>query len=180
MLLRGDRLGLALTTAAHVGDYHRWENDPATILGYGTQLPQSIETRTAGYEAQARDDGRAAFEVVRLDDGAPVGLTVLRVDPAVRTAEFVMLLAPEARGHGFAADAAVLTLGWGFHLAALRMVWLKVLEPNARAIRAYERAGFRPAGRLRQAGWWRGEACDEVVMDAVRADFPGPSRVPDA
>lgn len=179
MLLRGDRLGLALTTAAHVGDYHRWENDPATILGYGTQLPQSIETRT-GYEAQARDDRRAAFEVVRLDDGAPVGLTVLRVDPAVRTAEFVMLLAPEARGHGFAADAAVLTLDWGFHLAALRMVWLKVLEPNARAIRAYDRAGFRPAGRLRQAGWWRGEACDEVVMDAVRTDFPGPSRVPDA
>jgi hypothetical protein len=36
----------------------------------------------------------------------------------------------------------------------------------------------RAAGRLRQAGWWRGESCDEVLMDAVRADFPGTSRVP--
>ncbi|WP_205629574.1 GNAT family N-acetyltransferase [Jiangella muralis] len=89
-----------------------------------------------------------------------------------------MLLAPEARGQGYTADAAMLTLDWGFHLAAVRMVWLKVLEPNAHAIRAYERAGFRPAGRLRQAGWWYGESCDELLMDAVRADFPGPSRVP--
>lgn len=177
LLLRGERLGLALPTAAHLPEYHRWETDPGTVLGYGTQLPQSFETRSAGYEAQARNDRRAGFEVVRLDDAAPVGTTTLYVDHAVRTAEFVMLLAPEARGQGFAAEAAVLTLDWGFHLAALRMVWLKVLEPNAPAIRAYERAGFRPAGRLRQAGWWRGEACDELLMDAVREDFPGPSRV---
>ncbi|WP_116948308.1 GNAT family N-acetyltransferase [Jiangella endophytica] len=178
LLLRGERLALALTTAEHLAEYHRWETDPATMLGYGTQVPVSWETRAAGYEAQARNDQRTAFEVVRLDDGAPVGTTVLRVDPAVRTAEFFMILAPEARGHGFAAEAAVLTLDWGLHLAALRMVWLKVLEPNARAIRAYERAGFRPAGRLRQAGWWRGESCDELLMDVVRADFPGPSRIP--
>ncbi|SDU76303.1 GNAT family N-acetyltransferase [Jiangella alkaliphila] len=178
LLLHGDRLALAMTTAEHLAEYHRWETDPGTILGYGTQLPQSFETRSAGYESQARSDRQARFEVVRLSDAAPVGMTVLHVDHAVRTAEFVMLLAPEARGQGYAAEAATLTLDWGFHLAALRMVWLKVLEPNAAAIRAYERAGFRPAGRLRQAGWWHGESCDELLMDAVRADFPGPSRVP--
>lgn len=82
ILLHGDRLGLALTTAEHLPEYHRWENDPATVLGYGTQLPQSWETRSAGYEAQARMGQRAGFEVVRLSDGAPVGLTTLRVDQA--------------------------------------------------------------------------------------------------
>lgn len=121
ILLRGERLALALPTAEHLPEYHRWENDPATILGYGTQLPTSWESRAAGYEGQARNGQRAAFEVVRLADTAPVGTTVLRVDQAVRTAEFIMLLAPEARGQGFAAEAATLTLDWGFHLAALRM-----------------------------------------------------------
>lgn len=114
LLLRGDRLALAMPTAEHLPEYHRWETDPATILGYGTQLPQSWETRAAGYEAQARSDRQARFEVVRVDDGAPVGMTVLHVDHAVRTAEFVMVLAPEARGQGYAAEATTLTLDWGF------------------------------------------------------------------
>lgn len=52
-----------------------------------------------------------------------------------------------------------------------------MLEPNTAGIRAYEKAGFQHAGRLRQAGWWRGESCDELLMDATQADFPGPSRI---
>ncbi|WP_301542984.1 GNAT family N-acetyltransferase [Streptomyces mayonensis] len=57
------------------------------------------------------------------------------------------------------------------------MVWLKVLEPNVAGINAYEKAGFRHAGRLRQAGYWLGEPVDELLMDALPADFPGPSAV---
>lgn len=89
------------------------------------------------------------------------------------------LLAPESRGQGLATEATRLTLDWAFHLAHLRMVWLKVLAPNTAGITAYQRAGFRQAGRLRQAGYWLGEVVDELLMDAVRADFPGPSAVRD-
>lgn len=55
------------------------------------------------------------------------------------------------------------------------MVWLKVLEHNTAGIRAYQNAGFKEAGRLRNAGYWLGEVCDELLMDAVREDFTGPS-----
>jgi hypothetical protein len=58
---------------------------------------------------------------------------------------------------------------------ALRMIWLKVLEPNTPGIRAYTTAGFKPAGRLRQSGYWLGQPCDELIMDAVPEDYPGPS-----
>lgn len=104
-------------------------------------------------------------------------MTVLYVDQAVRTAEYIMLVAPESRGKGYAAEATRLTLDWAFHLGSLRMVWLKVLGPNQAGITAYEKAGFRPAGRLRQAGYWLGKCVDEVIMDALPADFPGPSAV---
>jgi RimJ/RimL family protein N-acetyltransferase len=61
----------------------------------------------------------------------------------VRTAEFVILLAPESRGKGLAAEATALTLRLAFRYAALRMVWLKVPEPNAAAITAHQKAGFQ-------------------------------------
>ncbi|MFG2228287.1 GNAT family N-acetyltransferase [Streptomyces sp. NPDC048644] len=82
---------------------------------------------------------------------------------------------PEARGRGLGAAATRLTLDYAFHITSLRMVWLKVLAPNTAGIRAYEKAGFHPAGNLREAGYWIGQMYDEFIMDAVASEFAGPS-----
>ncbi|MFJ6213274.1 GNAT family N-acetyltransferase [Streptomyces sp. NPDC092296] len=177
ILLTGERLALGMPRQDMLPEYHKWENDPRTVLGYGKQWAQSWEVRAAGYERQRGNDRYQQFEVVRLADAAAVGMTVLEVDTYVRTAEFVIVLAPGERGKGYAAEAARLTLDWAFHLAALRMVWLKVLKPNRAGITAYEKAGFRPSGRLRKSGYWLGEPTDELIMDALPEDFPGPSAV---
>ncbi|MET9148335.1 GNAT family protein [Streptomyces sp. NPDC004042] len=177
ILLRGETLALAMPRQDMLAAYHAWENDPATILGYGNQWPQPWEVRAAGYERQRGNERYQQFEVVRQDDSTPVGMTTLEVNTYVRTAEFVIVLAPEERGKHYAAEAARLTLDWAFHLAHLRMVWLKVLEPNAAGIAAYERAGFQRSGRLRQSGYWLGKPVDELIMDALPDDFPGPSTV---
>lgn len=177
ILLTGEQLALGMPRQDKLPDYHKWENDTRTILGYGNQWPQSWEVRAAGYERQRSNERYQQFEVVRLEDKAAVGITTLQIDTYVRTAEFVIVLAPEARGKGYAAEATRLTLDWAFHLGALRMVWLKVLEPNSAGIAAYEKAGFRRNGRLRKSGYWLGQPADEIIMDALPEDFPGPSAV---
>ena len=161
-------------------EYHRWENDLGTLLGYGNQFPQAWEVREGGWAGQRANHNYQQFEVLRLDtndDPTPVGMTVHIINTFVRTAEFVIVLAPEERGKGYASEAARLTLDWAFHLEALRMVWLKVLEPNRAGVAAYEKAGFRQSGRLRQSGFWLGQPVDELLMDALPGDFPGPSAV---
>lgn len=110
-------------------------------------------------------------------EATPVGVATLLPDHGVRTAEFVIMLGPEARGQGLGAAATWLTLDYAFHVTNLRMVWLKVLAPNVGAIRAYEKAGFQHVGAVRQAGYWLGQVCDEMVMDALASDFIGPSVV---
>ena len=59
-------------------------------------------------------------------------------------------------------------------MLCLHNVMLQVLPSNARAIRAYEKAGFRHMGVRRGAVVSRGERCHEVFMDAVREDFDSP------
>ncbi|MBV8541587.1 MAG: GNAT family N-acetyltransferase [Pseudonocardiales bacterium] len=54
---------------------------------------------------------------------------------------------------------------------------MKVLEHDTTGVRAYEGAGFTPVGRLRRSGYWLGAECDEIIMDALRDEFPGPSAV---
>jgi diamine N-acetyltransferase len=177
--LRGQRAALGPFTRDLVEEYWRWEQDPQVIIGYGRQTPQSLEARIAGYESQALSmDNQARFTVYDLTADAgprPVGTTALRIDHHVRTAEYLILLGPEGRGRHLATEATRLTLDYGFHITHLRAVWLTVLEHNMAGIRAYEGAGFTQVGRLRRAGYWLGNECDEIVMDAISNEFPGPS-----
>ncbi|MFH8729202.1 GNAT family N-acetyltransferase [Streptomyces termitum] len=158
--------------------YWRWEQDPVAMAGQGRQVPASLESRAEGMAHQLRG-ANIRFTVYDLAGGGPVpvGVTTLLPDDAVRTAEFTVLIGGGARGRGLGTAAARLTLDYAFHVSALRMVWLKVLAPHAAAVTAYERAGFRHAGRLREAGYWFGEVCDELLMDATASGFAGPSRV---
>ncbi len=175
--LRGQRVGLGPYVRELVEDYWRWENDPSTVLGFGRQIPESLESRTAGIDIQLNNSAFPRFTVYELATGQPVGKTSLTTDDVTRSAEFVINIAPEAHGKKFGTESTWLTLDYAFHLTSLRMVWLKVLEPNVGAIKAYEKAGFKPAGRLRRAGHWLGEVCDELFMDALPVEFPGESVV---
>jgi RimJ/RimL family protein N-acetyltransferase len=179
--LRGDRVALGPFTRELVEDYWRWEQDPQVIIGYGRQTPESLEARIAGYESQSRSmANQTRFTVYDLTAEVgprPVGTTALRIDHYVRTAEYVILLGAEGRSRGLAGEATLLTLDYGFHITQLRAVWLKVLEHNTAGIRAYEGAGFTIVGRLRRSGYWLGAECDEIIMDALRDEFPGPSAV---
>lgn len=109
------------------------------------------------------------------------GLGPLRRDLVIRhrwrNAEFFILLGDAGRGRGIGTEATRLTLDYAFHITNLRNVHLTVLEPNTAGIRAYEKAGFRKIGERRQSGYWLSQRCNEVLMDAIPADFPGPSLV---
>ncbi|MFJ9952078.1 GNAT family N-acetyltransferase [Kitasatospora sp. NPDC091207] len=176
MWVRDDTCGLGPYRADLVETYWHWEQDPALLVGYGRQQPESLEARTEGIAHQLRGDN-IRFTVYDLTGAQPVpaGVTTLLPDPSVRTAEYVVMLAPEARGKGLGTAATRLTLDYAFHITNLRMVWLKVLVPNKAGIRAYEKAGFRAVGALREAGYWLGRICDELIMDALASEFTGPS-----
>ncbi|MFJ6783631.1 GNAT family N-acetyltransferase [Streptomyces yangpuensis] len=175
VLLRGERLALGQPRREMLPNYHRWENDPGTLLGYGNQFPQAWEVREKGWEGQRGNRNYQQFEI--LDGPEPVGMTILIVNAFVHTAEFVIVIAPEHRGKGYATEATRLTLDWAFHLGALRMVHLKVLAPNIAGVKAYEKAGFQQSGRMRKSGFWLGRPVDELIMDALPEDFTGPSAV---
>lgn len=119
------------------------------------------------------------FTIYDLTDSepTPAGIATLLPDHSVRTAEFVIMLGPEARDRGLGTAATRLTLDYAFHVTNLRTVWLKVLAPNTGAIRAYEKAGFQHVGPIRQAGYWLGQVCDEIVMDALASEFGAPSSI---
>jgi RimJ/RimL family protein N-acetyltransferase len=87
------------------------------------------------------------------------------VDWRNRSAEagiFVGVKSLWGRGHG--TDAMNALVGWGFDELNLHRIWLRVFADNPRAVRSYEKVGFRVEGRLRQDRYHRGQYSDTLVM----------------
>ncbi len=74
-------------------------------------------------------------------------------------------------GKGYGTDALRVMLRYVFTELNLRRVTLGVFAYNPRAIKAYEKAGFKEEGRLRQYVLREGQRNDMVVMGALREEW---------
>ncbi|WNI14506.1 GNAT family N-acetyltransferase [Actinacidiphila sp. ITFR-21] len=175
-LRTGQRLALTLAREEMMQDYHRWETDPATIVGFGARWPVSWEVFRARFRGVHTSSHYQLFEVITTAGATPVGTTSLNVDQSVNSAEFTLVIAPEHRGLGYAAEATALTLDWAFTIASLNAVWLQVLAPHTLAVNAYLKAGFRTAGRLRDAALWHGKRVDKLLLDCLPDDLAAERR----
>lgn len=179
--LRGEKAALGPLRIELAESYWRWENDPRVRLGYGQQSPQSLQERTERLRRQLgswREQARFTVYDVSGTQPIPVGTTALAISHPHRIAEFFIMIGnAENRGRGIGTEATRLTLDYGFHITALRCIHLAVLAPNKIAIHAYKKAGFRAIGTRRRSGYWLGQPADEVLMDAIPEEFPGPSVV---
>ncbi len=72
---------------------------------------------------------------------------------------------------GYGTEAVRLLVQHGFHTLNLNRIYLRVLENNPRAIRAYEKAGFTHEGRQRQAEFKDGQFVDLLVMSILKEEF---------
>ena len=174
----GERVALGPIRKDLVDRYLRWVNDLEVrhgLANLGLYTPESEETWYAEASAAMgkREPEQVHFTIYDRSDGAPVGTTGLfQLEWRLSRGRFGILLG-ERRGAGLGTEATRLTLDWAFTVLGLHNVMLEVLPWNARAIRAYERAGFRMIGRRRDALISFGRRCDEVLMDAAASEFEG-------
>jgi RimJ/RimL family protein N-acetyltransferase len=72
-------------------------------------------------------------------------------------------------GAGFGTDAQRALLRFAFNSIGLHRVWLTVYASNARAIRSYEKLGFRREGLMRES--WRGpNGLEDSALMAILAE----------
>lgn len=110
--------------------------------------------------------------------GDAVGsVSLFAADELARHAEVGIALLPEARGRGIGTLAIGRIAEFAFVRRNLRRLHLQAIASNVAAIRAYEKAGFQQVGPMRQAGYWLGQVCDEIVMDALATEFTGQSAI---
>lgn len=148
----------------------RWINDRALVIHSAPFRPVSWNEHVAWFaDIQSRADTRI-FGIRLKESGALVGSCQLHsIDTAKETAELQIRIGEtSAQGRGLGTEAVRQLLDIAFSELGLRAVTLQVFARNARAIRVYEKAGFKREHVLPGAATVEGERLDVVVMAVSR------------
>jgi RimJ/RimL family protein N-acetyltransferase len=145
------------------------------LFGTGPARMSSKRASVEYYEKELKDQPPAKFyfSIRTLDDDRLLGETDLDVvNWASRDAFVGIGIGNRADwGRGYGTDAMQLVLRFAFTELNLRRVTLNVFEYNPRAIRSYEKAGFRHEGRMRGALNKEGRRWDILVMGILREEW---------
>ena len=152
----------------------RWYRDPdlAKLTRYQTR-PMTTEEVQHFFETRLLSRDALAYAIHERGTDRLIGLTNFSaLDADNRSAMFHITIGErDAWGRGYGTEATELMLEHAFMRLRLHRVALSVFAFNTRAIRSYQKAGFRLEGRLREAIWRDGRYWDEVQMGALEREW---------
>ena len=154
----------------------RWINDPEVLSTLGRRQPTGRSAELEWLRGQYKSDRHMNLAIVIKDGNRHIGNCGFNeIDYVNRNAVFGILIGEkDVWGHGYAPEAARLIVKHGFEELGLHRIGLDVYSHNARAIRAYEKAGFVREGTLRESYLRHGVYHDTIVMSMLKSEWCGP------
>lgn len=118
-------------------------------------------------------DGELTLAITEKTSGEFLGVAGIRAvrSPHNRGRIGISIYNPEDRSKGYGTDATRVLLWISFHILGLRSISLDTFPDNERAVRTYEKCGFKRVGLLRKTEFMDGEYHDLLIMDILREEF---------
>jgi RimJ/RimL family protein N-acetyltransferase len=162
-ILETNRLILRAFTAKDAADVQCLAND-RQVSKYTSLLPYPYRLEDAhtwiGTHAATEAQGRGRpFAVIHRQDGMLMGAIGLVVEPADRVAMLGYWLGRQYWGQGYATEASLCVVGWGFTQDIVKIA-ANVFENNTASAIVLTRCGLRREGILRS----------HVERDGLRLD----------
>ncbi len=135
--------------------------------------PLTKATVKKWYEKDLENDRMIVFAIRTLADDRLIGDVGLGVFFWNHGDTFIGIGIGEREfwGKGYGSDAMKLALDYAFTELNMRRVTLNVFEYNPRAIRCYEKLGFRHEGRVRQYLNREGQRWDLIYMGIMKEEW---------
>lgn len=112
------------------------------------------------------------FVIEEVMSSTPIGTCqLLNINWRHRSAELQIRIGDSShQGKGYGSEAVQLLIEFGFKDLNLHRIYLHVFAANKRAIRVYEKCGFRKEGILKEAAFIDGEWVDVIVMGLLNSN----------
>ncbi|MFD2923617.1 GNAT family N-acetyltransferase [Halobacillus naozhouensis] len=172
--LEGNRLYLRPIEQEDLDLFYRkalWDEEGRRLTG--TQAVFSRAGVQNWFERNSTDSSRIDLVVCLQKNNQLIGdLAMLEIDHQNRKAVVRISIFNKAYwGHGYGTEAMSLLLEFGFNHLNLRRVGLDVFSYNERAMKSYQKLGFKQEGVIRDDLYYDGEYHDSVLMGVLKEEF---------
>jgi RimJ/RimL family protein N-acetyltransferase len=181
-MIRGERVWLRPSEPSDIIHDSQYAGDAEVGHFLGAKTPMSkagAERFSAEIFSQSQQDpGGYGYSICLLGSEESIGTIFLRNIDKVNGSGIVGIFIGDRRylGKGYGTDALNALVDFGFGELRLERIELEVFDYNARAIRSYEKAGFRTDAVLRRARFHRGAHHDVHLMSILRDDWQAMQR----
>jgi diamine N-acetyltransferase len=171
--LIGERVYLRPLETSDLALLRQWANDPDIRALTGEVLPMSQAGADEFLERVRTERDRVWLVVVVKETGQVIGEAgLLRMFHAWRTTDLTLIVGDKAaQGRGYGTEAIVLLLDYAFGHLNFHRVAVGVVGFNDRALRFYEKVGFRREGIQRDGYYWQHRYHDFVMMSLLEDEF---------
>jgi RimJ/RimL family protein N-acetyltransferase len=169
----GERIYLRPHEEEDINLFEKWFNDPEYRVLEGYPLPQNKVELKRFFEEMCKDEKGVYLGISLQENDRLIGsVSLFGIDRISRSVEFgIGIGEKDCWGKGYGTEAINLILDYCFDTLNMHRVWLRVRDYNQRAIRCYERAGFRREGILRESLYISGAYHDQVCMSLLKEEW---------
>ena len=178
--IRGEQVYLRPAERTDLDAFVRWFSDAETTRYLAIRAPFSRAMEEKWFEGMLEEQGKRSYHFVicLLADDRPIGTAGFHhVNQEDGHASFGISIGEKAEwSKGYGTDALRAICDFGFGQLRLERIELDVYEPNKRAQRSYEKAGFVTEGTLRHAHFSNGKHHDTLRMSLLREEWEAQPR----
>ena len=173
--LVGEKCYLSPISLEDAERYTEWVND--------MEIGQVVLFSTAIFDLEKERETlqklmkeSVSFAIVEKDTNKAVGnCSLMGISDVHRHSQFGIFIGDKTYWNRcIGTEATNLTLDYGFNVLNLRNISLEVFSFNTRAIRCYEKVGFKQVGQRRQFIFMAGQYHDVMIFDLLAEEFTSP------
>lgn len=171
--LEGDRIYLSPRNSEDIEKFTEWLND-FQVTDY-TGRSANILTLEEEKEYLTNSKEKYVTVIVTKDEDKMIGTVgIEKVDFISRTGTLGIFIGEKNyRNKGYGTEAIKLIIEFAFQYLNLNNIMLEVMSYNERAIKCYEKCGFKEFGRRHQSVYMNGKYYDKIYMEVLRENFNG-------
>lgn len=174
-MISGKRVRLRAIERGDIPTFLKWLNDPQVQRYPGrTPFPLSFAEEERWFERQLNDEKSRIF-AIETEKGVRIGnIGLQEIDYKDGKATLGIMIGEKGYwGQGYGSDAIKALLRFAFEELNLHHLYLSVFDFNKRAIRCYEKCGFRQEGIVRESVFRHRRYQNEILMGILRHEFEG-------
>lgn len=170
--IEGEKVYLSPMNLEDIEKYVKWMNDFSTTDGLGSSSKVTTFESEKAWLINNMDKKEQQFAIVLKETDKLIGnCGFCDINHLHQKGEVGLFIGEEEnRSKGYGTEALSLLVEYGFNYLNLKNIMLKVFSFNKRAIKSYEKLGFKVFGKRTEVYYLNGKWYDEYFMEILRKE----------